>query len=70
MLDTSGFELAGQFQQPSTPLVIRFLLSGTLQVEDQLVQSFPIAPPRTDTFRADQIANRHGVIPGFCESLT
>jgi hypothetical protein len=70
MLDTSGFELAGQFQQPSAPLFIHFLLSGSFQLEDQLVQSFPIAPPRTGTLRADQIANRHGMIPGFCESLT
>ena len=70
MLDTSGFELAGQFQQPRAPLIIHFLLSRSLQLADQQIQSFPIAPPRAGAFRADQIADRHGVIPGFCKSLT
>ena len=70
MLDASCFELAGQFQQPRAPLFIHFLLSGSFQLEDQLVQSFPIAPPRTRAFRVNQIANRRCVIPGFYQSLT
>ena len=69
MLDTSGFEFAGQFQQPSAPLLTDFLLSGNLQLEDQKVESFPIAPLRIGTLRANQIANRRSVLPGFCKSL-